>query len=133
MRAIVFVALAGALVTAGAVTARAANPATTETAALSDVDMVRVCEAASNFIEGRELAPEAAARNAPESVYLTFAPEADRSQRTVQCRVEGDQVAWHVADAESPNGLLPQLVAQRAGEVLSFSLQGETVQLAKAS
>ena len=132
MRAIVFVALAGALVTAGAVTARAANPIT-ETAALSDVDMVRVCEAASNFIEGRELTPEAAARNAPESVYLTFAADADKAQRTVQCRVEAGQVAWHVADAESPNGLLPQMVAGRAAEVLSFTLQGETVQLAKAS
>ena len=133
MRAIVFVALAGALVTAGAVTARAANPAVTETAALSDVDMVRVCEAASSFIEGRALDLEAVARNAPESVYLTFTKEADTSQRTVQCRVEGGQVAWHVADAESHDGLLPQLVAQRAGEVLSFSLQGDAVQLAKAS
>ena len=131
MRAIVFVALAGALVTAGAVTARAADPAA-ETA-LSDVDMVRVCEAASNLVEGRELTPEAAARNAPESVYMTFAADASKAQRTVQCRIEGDTVAWHLADAESPDGLLPQLVAERAAEVLSFSLQGETVQLAKAS
>ena len=133
MRAIIFVALAGALVTAGAVTARADNPAAETAAALSDVDMVRVCEAASNFVEGRQLTPEAAARNAPESVYLTFAADADKAQRTVQCRVEGDKVAWHVADAESPEGLLPQLVAQRAAEVLSFSLQAGAVQLTKAS
>ena len=128
MRAIALVALAGALVTAaGAVAARSTD--TSAQAALSDVEMVRVCEAASNFADQRALTPEAAARNAPDSVYLTFAPEADASQRTVQCVVQGQKVVWHVAEAESPAGLLPQVAAERPAQVMTFAIKGETVQI----
>jgi hypothetical protein len=139
MRSILVIALAGGLLSAcGEASSRAnAEPAQTRTlasaeAALSDADMVRVCEAASEFVEKRELTVEASARNAPESVYLTLSPNPDRAQWTVQCRVEGEQLVWHVAEVEGPSGVLPQVVADRSAEVLGYSLNAGTVEITPA-
>ena len=137
MRTVVFLALAGALL--GACNEGAdAEPTPPRTLAvaqtgLSDTDMVRVCEAASEFVEKRELTVEASHRNALESVYLTLAPADDRTQWTVQCRVGDGQVVWHVAEAEGPNGLLPQVVADDTAEVLAFSLNSDTVRITQGS
>ena len=137
MRSVVFLALAGALLGAcneGAdVSPTSERTPTAAQAALSDAEGVRVCEAASEYVEKRELTVEASHRNAPESVYLTLAPAADRTQWTVQCRVDEDQVAWQVAEAEGPDGLLPQVVADRTAAVLAFSLDRDAVRITQGS
>ena len=129
MRALVLTALAGALVIGGAVAARSTDSFAAADAGLKDVDLFNVCDAASTFAARGELALEAAERNAADSAYLTYGAGAEKT--TVQCVVDGDQVVWHVAEAEGPSGLLP--AAEQAAHVLSFRVTDAGVVIAPAA
>lgn len=124
MRVIALVAVAGILVAAGGtIAARSAGDS-----ALAEIDLFNVCDSATTVGLRAELPLDAAKRNAPDSVYMTYAG-ADASKTTVQCQFDGDQVIWHVVEAESPQGLIPQAAEALPATVLSFELTDEGVDL----
>ena len=128
MRAIALFAVAGLLVAAGGtIAARAAGDS-----ALAEIDLFNVCDSATTIGLRAELPLDAAKRNAPNSVYMTYAG-ADASNTTVQCQFAGDQVVWHVVEAEAPQGLIPQAAEALPATVLSFKLTDAGVGIAPAA
>ena len=129
MRVIALVAVAGILVAAaGTIAARSA----TSESALAEIDLFNVCDSATTYGLRAELPLDAAKRNASDSVYMTYAG-ADASKTTVQCQFEGEQVVWHVVEAESPKGLIPQAAEALPATVLSFKLTDAGVDIAPAA